>query len=50
MNSFWKHWSRDVHPLLMLSRKCNTKRINIHICDIAMIADANTVRGKWTIL
>ena len=43
VNLFWKHSSRDVHPLLVPSRMWNTERRNIYVGDIAMIADANTV-------
>ena len=49
VDSFWKRWSRDVLPLLVPSRKWNSERRNVRVGDIAMIEDANVVRGKWTI-
>ncbi|XP_030843375.1 uncharacterized protein LOC580152 [Strongylocentrotus purpuratus] len=49
VNSFWKSWNRDVFPLLVPRRKWNTERRNVRVGDIAMLADANAVRGKWTI-
>lgn len=49
VNSFWKSWNRDVFPLLVPRRKWNTERRNVRVGDIAMLADANAVRGKCTI-
>nr|XP_054757158.1 uncharacterized protein LOC129263265 [Lytechinus pictus] len=48
-NSFWKCWTRDVLPLLAPCRKWNVDRRNIRVGDVVMMADANAVRGKWTI-
>lgn len=46
---FWRLWSRDVLPLLVPSKKWNTERRNVRVGDVVMTAEANAVRGKWTI-
>eukprot|EP00057_Strongylocentrotus_purpuratus_P004640 XP_003729152.1 PREDICTED: uncharacterized protein LOC100889568 [Strongylocentrotus purpuratus] len=49
VDSFWRRWSRDVLPLLVPSKKWNTERRNVRVGDVVMTAEANAVRGKWTI-
>ncbi|XP_014673726.1 PREDICTED: uncharacterized protein LOC106813985 [Priapulus caudatus] len=49
VDSFWQRWTRDVLPLLAPRRKWNVDRRNVRVDDIVMMADANAVRGKWTI-
>ena len=49
VDSFWKHWNRDLFPLLVPRKKWNTERRNVRVDDIVMVADPNAVHGKWTI-
>ena len=49
VDSFWKHWNRDLFPLLVPRKKWNTERRNVRVDDIVTVADPNAVRGKWTI-
>ena len=49
MDSFWKHWNRDLFPLLVPRKKWNTERCKVRVDNIIMVADPNAVRGKWTI-
>lgn len=49
VDSFWKCWLRDVFPSLVPTKKWNTERRNVRVNDIAVLADANGVRGNWKI-
>ena len=49
IDSFWKRWAQDVLPLLVPCRKWNCERRNVRVGDIAMMAEANAIRGHWTI-
>ena len=49
VDSFWRHWTRDVFPLLVPRKKWNTSRRNVQVDDFVMVAEPNTVRGKWII-
>eukprot|EP00057_Strongylocentrotus_purpuratus_P025475 XP_011679949.1 PREDICTED: uncharacterized protein LOC100891320 [Strongylocentrotus purpuratus] len=48
-DAFWQRWTRDVLPLLTPRWKWNVDRRNVCVNDIVMMADANALRGKWTI-
>ena len=47
VNSFWKRWSREVFPNLVVEPKWHTERRNVKINDVVMIQDSNVVRGEW---
>ena len=47
VNSFWKRWSREVFPGLVIEPKWHTERRNARIGDVVMIQDSNVVRGEW---
>ena len=47
VNSFWKKWTRDYFPSLLIRQKWHTERRNMKVDDIVMIKDSNAVRGKW---
>ena len=47
VSSFWKRWSREVFPSLVLEPKWHTEKRNALPGDVVMIQDSNAVRGKW---
>ena len=49
IDSFWKRWSRDVFPSLVPRKQWQVERRNVRPDDIVVVADANAVRGKWSI-
>ena len=49
IDSFWKRWSRDVFPSLVPRKQWQVERRNVRPDDIIVVADANAVRGKWSI-
>ena len=49
VNSFWKRWSQEVFPNLVVEPKWHTERRNVKVNDVVMIQDANTIRGEWTL-
>ena len=49
VESFWKRWSRDVLPALVIRKAWHTERRDVQVDDIVVMADNNAIRGKWTI-
>lgn len=49
VDTFWKHWQRDVFPALVPRRKWNADRRNVCVDDIVVVENSNAVRGNWTI-
>lgn len=47
VNSFWKRWSRDVFPNLVIRPKWHTKCREVKVGDIVILQDSNVVRGEW---
>jgi hypothetical protein len=47
INAFWKHWTRDYFPNLLIRQKWHTSQRNVEVGDVVLIQDANQVRGKW---
>jgi hypothetical protein len=47
INNFWKRWSREVFPGLVLEPKWHTERRNLQVEDVVLIQDSNLVRGEW---
>ena len=47
VNNFWKRWSREVFPSLVVEPKWHTEKRNAMPGDVVMIQDSNTVRGEW---
>ena len=47
VDSFWKKWSREVFPNLVLEPKWHTERRNLQPGDVVKLQDSNLVRGKW---
>ena len=48
-DSFWKKWTRDFFPSLVIRSKWHFSKRPLKINDIVMIKDANALRGKWRI-
>ena len=47
VNCFWKRWSREVFPNLVIEPKWHTERRNVRVGDVVAIQDSNIVRGEW---
>ena len=47
VNRFWKRWSREVFPGLVIEPKWHSERRNVRIGDVVLIQDSNAVRGEW---
>ena len=46
-DAFWRKWTRDFFPSLIVRQKWHTARHNILVGDVVLILDANQVRGNW---
>lgn len=47
VNYFWKKWTRDYFPSLLIQPKWHTTQRNLREGDIVLIQDANQIRGQW---
>ena len=47
VSNFWKRWSREVFPGLVIEPKWHTEKRNTKEGDVVLIQDSNTVRGEW---
>merc|ERR1712215_513011 len=47
VNCFWKRWSKEVFPSLVIEPKWHTEKRNARLGDVVLIQDSNTVRGEW---
>ena len=47
VNSFWKKWTRDYFPGLIVQQKWHTAHRNLKEGDIVLIQDSNLIRGQW---
>jgi len=47
INSFWKRWTRDYFPTLLVQQKWHTSHRNVRVGDVVLIQDSNLIRGKW---
>ena len=47
IDSFWRKWTRDYFPSLIIRQKWHTSRRSVKEGDIVMVQDSNCVRGKW---
>ena len=48
-NVFWKRWTREVFPNLVVEPKWHTERRNLRRGDVVLVQDSNAVRGEWKI-
>ena len=44
-----KHWSQDIKPVLEPRKIWQTEKRNVRMKDIAVVADSNAIRGKWSV-
>lgn len=47
VNYFWKKWTRDYFPTLLIRLKWHTTQHNLREGDLVLILDANQIRGQW---
>ena len=47
VNSFWKRWTQDYFPSLLVRQKWHCQKRNIRVGDVVLIKDLNVVRGEW---
>ncbi len=47
VDTFWKRWTHEVFPNLVLCPKWHTERRNLQKGDIVLVQDDNELRGKW---
>ena len=47
INSFWKRWTREVFPGLVIQPKWHVDRRNVLVGDVVLVQDSNIVRGEW---
>ena len=47
VKAFWKKWSRDVFPALVIRPKWHVEQRNLEKGDIVLIQDSNAIRGEW---
>jgi len=47
VQAFWKRWTREVFPNMVVQPKWHTEKRNVEAGDVVLVQDANPVRGKW---
>ena len=47
ISAFWKRWTREVFPNLILQPKWHTTERNLLKGDVVLVQDSNAMRGKW---
>jgi hypothetical protein len=47
VDAFWKRWTREVFPNLVMTPKWHTERRNLIKDDVVLLQDTNALRGKW---
>ena len=47
MSAFWKSWTREIFPSLVLQPKWHVDQRNLKQGDVVLIQDTNAVRGEW---
>ena len=45
--TFWKRWSNEVFPNMVMRPKWHTATRNLCEGDVVLMQDSNLVRGKW---
>ena len=45
---FWRRWTREVFPSLVITPKWHVEHRNVQKGDVVLIGDSNELRGKWT--
>ena len=44
---FWKRWTREVFPSLVIQKRWHTATRNLQSGDVVLVQDANALRGTW---
>ena len=47
VEAFWKRWTREVFPSLVIQNKWHTAKWNLKAGDVVLVQDSNAVRGEW---
>ena len=47
VTSFWRRWTREAFPNLVIRPKWHTERRALISGDIVLIQDSNEIRGRW---
>ena len=45
--AFWKRWTRDVFPNMVIEPKWHTEQRDVRKGDVVLVQDLNPVRGRW---
>ena len=46
-DNFWKKWTRDYFPSLLIQQKWHTAHRNLKVGDVVLIQDSNLIRSQW---
>jgi hypothetical protein len=46
-SAFWKRWTREVFPRLVIQPKWHTESRNLEEGDIVLVEDSDVLRGEW---
>ena len=47
VDSFWRKWTRDFWPSLIVRQKWHFERRNLCVGDIVIFQDSNLLKGHW---
>ena len=47
ISSFWKRWTANYFPSLLIRQKWHTAKRNVKVGDVVLIQDSNQLQGKW---
>lgn len=47
VDNFWRRYTRDYFPSLIIQQKWHTTKRNLRKGDIVLIQDSNQIRGQW---
>ena len=47
ISSFWKRWTTNYFPSLLVRQKWHTAKRNVKVGDIVLVQDSKQLQGKW---
>ena len=47
VNAFWKKWTRDFWPSLLVRQKWHFERRNLCVGDVVILQDSNAIKNYW---
>ena len=47
IDAFWRRWTPDYFPCLIIRQKWHVQRRNVKVCDIVVLQDPKMNRGCW---